>query len=588
MSDTVIEAKLAEQRIAGSAERASPWSSSLALISARIGSISGISARFRSISGISRINACDLATIVLVVALAVIALFTFRDYAISNDEGVQHHYGELIIDYYTSGFRDQSVFSFQNLYLYGGLFDIVAVALSHLVPIDPYDLRHILCALIGIGGIGATAATARLIAGPRAGLIAALGLSLCGAWYGTIFNHTKDVPFAAAMMGATPFLIRIARSLPAPRAGDVAAFGLLAGAALGMRVLGLLLVIYAGAAIALYLPRPWFGHGRARWRFAALSALRLLPALLLAYLIMVMAWPWAALSPLNPIRGLLAFSEFQYDIRTVLAGQVYEMASAPRLYVPIYILIRVPLLMLLGAALAIMFALLPRLAAGSAQRQRKDVALVALTAIFPLACQVIWHGPAFTGMRHFLFVIPALAVLAGIGLDKALTALATRGRLIGSGALAAVAACLLLDAVTLVRLHPYEYLYYNPVVGGLQGASRRYDLDYWFASMPEAIHQLESYLRRTEPSDAARPAPLYSVAVCGERLPFEKIVTLPELRWDFKPQWDQSEFFIAPTQMNCDGDLDGKVIGTVERLGTVIAYIKDRRALVRPVATAVR
>jgi len=578
MSDTVIEPKLAEQRMAGSAEKASLWRGWSALMSTR----------FRSISGISRIGACDLATIVLVAALAVIALFTFRDYAISNDEGVQHRYGELIIDYYASGFRDQSVFSFQNLYLYGGLFDIVAVALSHLVPIDPYDLRHILCAMIGIGGIGATAATARLGAGPRAALIAAIGLSVCGAWYGTIFNHTKDVPFAAAMMGATLFLIRIARSLPAPRAGDVASFGLLAGAALGMRVLGLLLVIYAGAAIVLYLPRPWFGHGRARWRFAALSAARLLPALLLAYLIMVLAWPWAALSPLNPVRGLLAFSEFQYDIRTNLAGQVYEMANAPRLYVPIYILIRLPLLMLLGAALAILYALLPRLGAASAELQRRDVALVALTVMFPLACQVIWRGPAFTGMRHFLFVIPALAVLAGIGLDKALTALATRGRVIGSGALAVVAGCFLFDAVTLVRLHPYEYLYYNSLVGGLPGASRRYDLDYWFASMPEAIHQLEAYLRRTEPADAARPAPLYSVAVCGERLPFEKIVTLPELRWDFKPQWDQSEFFIAPTQMNCDGDLDGKVIGTVERLGVVIAYVKDRRALVRPVATAVR
>ena len=37
--------------------------------------------------------------------------------------------------------------------------------------------------------------------------------------------------------------------------------------------------------------------------------------------------------------------------------------------------------------------------------------------------------------------------------------------------------------------------------------------------------------------------------------------------------------------MNCDGDLDGKVIGTVERLGVVISYIKDRRALTRPVTT---
>jgi hypothetical protein len=304
---------------------------------------------------------------------------------------------------------------------------------------------------------------------------------------------------------------------------------------------------------------------------------------------MILGWPWAGLAPLNPIRGLLAFSEFQYNIRTVLAGQVYEMGNTPRLYVPIYILIRVPLLMLFGAALAVTFALLPRLAAAATQPQRRDIALVSLTVIFPLACQVICHGPAFTGLRHFLFVIPALATLAGIGLDAAMTALATRGRGVAFGGLAVVTACFLANAVTLVRLHPYEYLFYNTVVGGLEGASRRYDLDYWFGSMPEAVNQLEAYLRRTEPPvDASRPAQVYSVAVCGERLPFENTVTLPQLHFDFKQKWSQSEFFIAPTHMNCDGDLDGKVIGTVERLGVTIAYVKDRRSLTQPMATAAR
>jgi dolichyl-phosphate-mannose-protein mannosyltransferase len=562
----VSGAKLGGEGIPGSAENALPWSTEL--------------------QRTARIHAYDIATVVLIAALVVIAFCTFKGYAISNDEDVQHHYGELIIAYYTSGFADQSVFKFQNLYLYGGLFDVIAVILGHLIPIDQYDLRHILCALIGIGGIGAAAAIARLISGPRAALIAAIALSVCGAWYGTMFNHTKDIPFAAAMTVATLFLIRIARSLPSPRAGDLAAFGLLAGASAGIRVLGLLLVIYAGVAIALYLPRQ--RRGRARRRFAVDSLLRLLPPLLLAYVIMILAWPWAALAPLNPIRGLLSFSEFHYAIRTVVDGQVYEMAKVPRLYVPIYILIRVPLLTLFGAALAMTVALLPRLAAGSTQLHRKDIVLVSLTVIIPVVCQVIFHGPAFTGMRHFLFVVPALAVLAGIGLDAAMTSLAARGRLVASGGLAVVTACFVWDAVTLVRLHPYEYLFYNPLVGGLEGASRRYDLDYWFSSMPEALSMLETYLRRSEPVEAGGPAQIYSVAVCGERLPFEKTVKLPQLRWDFKPEWEQSEFFIAPTHMNCDGDLNGEIIGTVERLGVAIAYVKDRRRLVRHTATAAR
>lgn len=528
----------------------------------------------------SRSDVNDIATIVLLALLVVIMIFTFKDYAISNDEGVQHRYGELIIAYYESGFKDQSLFHFQNLYLYGGLFDIIAVALSQALPMDVYELRHLLCALIGIAGIAAAAGTARMVAGARAGLIAAVALSFSGAWYGTMFNHSKDIPFAAAMMGATLFLLRVARRLPSPRPGDVAAFGLLMGAALGIRVIGLLLLIYAGLVIVMYLPR------RNRVHFAAQSLTRMVPALVIAYVVMILAWPWAALEPLNPFRGLLEFSEFHYSIRTLLNGKIHEMASVPPSYVPVYILIREPLMTLFGVALAVALMLLPSRATNDARPRRKEIAMVWLTAIIPLACQVAFRGPAFTGLRHFIFVLPSLAILAAIGIDSALTVLSSRSLAAARALLAVVTAGFLWDAVTLARLHPYEYLFYNPLVGGLQGASRRYDLDYWFGSMPESIAQLETYLQRTSTNDANWPNELYSVAVCGERLAFDKNVTLPQLRFDFKPRWDQSEFFIAPTHMNCDNDLDGNIIGAVTRLGIPIAYIKDRRALISAMATA--
>jgi hypothetical protein len=536
----------------------------------------------------ARFELYDIATVALLAVVVLVALCTYKDYAISNDEGVQHRYGELIIAYFASGFEDRRLFSFLNLYLYGGLFDIVAVGLSRVVSIDPYDLRHILCALIGVGGIGAAAAMARLIAGPRAGLIAAISLTLCGAWYGSMFNHTKDIPFAAAMMGATLFLFRIGRRLPSPRMGDVVAFGVLAGAALGLRSLGLLMVIYVGFTIATYLPWSRESDGRPPWRFATASVVVLLPALILAYVIMIMAWPWAGLAPFNPVRGLLAFTEFNYSIRTLLAGKVYDMADVPRLYVPIYIMIRLPLLMLFGAALGMLLVWRRARDADADPRQGREIALLSLLVIFPLSCQVIWHGPAFTGLRHFLFLIPVIAALSGIGLHRALRLFEPRGRMLVSGAIAVIATCFLWNAVILFRLHPYEYIGYNSLVGGLEGASRRYDLDYWFNSMPEAIGELETYLRRTEPVDTGKPLPVYSVAVCGERLAFEKSRTLPQLQWDFKQEWNQSEFFIAPTHLNCDADLDGKVVGTVERLGIIIAYVKDRRALIVPVTTAKR
>ncbi|HZR60883.1 MAG TPA: hypothetical protein VFA80_08045 [Xanthobacteraceae bacterium] len=130
------------------------------------------------------IDAYDLVAALLLGALLVLLGATFGAYAISNDEEVQQRYGELIVAYYQSGFADQALFHFKDLYLYGGLFDVVAVGLEKLLPLHPYAVRHVLSALTGVGGIAAVWATARAIAGTRAGLLAAAAIAVCGTGMG--------------------------------------------------------------------------------------------------------------------------------------------------------------------------------------------------------------------------------------------------------------------------------------------------------------------------------------------------------------------------------------------------------------------
>jgi hypothetical protein len=528
-------------------------------------------------ASIAGVDANDLATAVLLVVLVALVFATYNSYAISNDEQVQQQYGELIIAYYASGFTDQALFHYENLYLYGGLFDVLAVPVQHLLPFfNPYDIRHMLCALIGVAGIGATFATARLVAGPRAGAIAAFALATCGPWYGSMFNHTKDIPFAAAMIGATYFLFRAARALPHPRRRNVVWFGVLLGAALGMRVLGLLMVGYAGLAMVMRVPQLRAGPMRDRLSIFAHSAIALAPAFLIGYVIMIAAWPWSALAPLNPLRGLIDFGDFHYQIHTLLNGHVYEMDKVPRLYVPIYLLIKLPLLMLAGAATALALMFWPGRTARGAGDRRIETALLVFIAVFPVICEVVDRGPAFTGLRHFLFVVPAFAVLAGIGFDWMLDEFAARSRPLAGSALATIAAILIWNAAILVELHPYQYLYYNPLVGGLEGASRLYVTDYWVNIMTEAVDDLEAYIATLDATDPGRN---YLVAVCGERLPFEEEAG-PHLKWT--DDWDKADFFIAPTHMNCDRELNGKVIATISRLGARIGVVKDRRALAAP------
>jgi hypothetical protein len=521
---------------------------------------------------VAKRNPYDIAAATLLLALLVIISATLESYAISNDEEVQQRYGELIIAYYLSGFRDQSLFHFSNLYLYGGLFDIVAVFAERALPfLDAYLIRHVLSALTGVAGIAGTWATARLVAGPRAGAIAAFALAVTGCWYGAMFNHTKDIPFAAAMIWATYFLLRAARDLPFPRQRDVIGFGLTLGAALGIRVLGLLLVGYVAFAILAQLvhrrdtPRGQLG-------FFAESVIALAPAFLIGYAIMLLAWPWSALSPLNPIRGLIDFGQFHYQIRTMLDGHVYTMSTVPRWYVPAYIMIRLPLIVLTGAAAGFALAFWRQLHVTAAQRV--EPVLLAVIALFPIACEVLDDGPAFTGLRHFLFVVPVLTALSGIGFDALLKLLKGRGPMFARAASVAIVGLLAWNAVRLVRLHPYENLYYNQLVGGLPGAAGRYATDYWVSIMPEAVERLEDYVagldRRVNHPDR------YKVAVCGERLPFEKEANS---RLEWTDDWTKAEFFIAPTHMNCDRILNGYEITKITRIGTRIGVVKDRRAL---------
>jgi hypothetical protein len=526
-----------------------------------------------------RLNPFDLGAIVLIAALLGLVLLTFRDYSISNDEAVQHRYGEMIIAYYRSGLADRSLFNFDNLYLYGGLFDVLALLLGHVLPGDIYAVRHVLCAMIGIAGIAAAWSTARMIAGPRAGALAALSLAVCGAWYGTMFNHTKDIPFAAAMIGATYFLLRAVRGLPRPRLGDLVCFGLLLGAALGQRALGLLLIVYVPFAIALYTPRE-LARAEA-FGFFGRSLVRFAPAFMLGYLIMIAAWPWSAIRPFNAVRAVFAFTHFAYPIETLLAGHTYLMAQVPRTYEPIYLAIKLPLIMLFGAALGLLAIAAARRSNVLGDRLRaRETGFVAFTAALPVLLHMAGHGPAFSGMRHFVFVVPPLAVLAGIGFDAALSAIGRRSRALAAFGLVCVGAWFIAVASVLVRLHPYEYLYFNGLVGGLAGADQRYDTDYWVNVMHDAVAGLEHVLDREKHSSA-----VYRVAVCSEATQFLRDpARRPNLT--LATGDEPADFFIAPTHMRCDRAVDGKVIVKIERMGTVIGVVKDRRALTRANAAA--
>ena len=108
--------------------------------------------------------------------------------------------------------------------------------------------------------------------------------------------------------------------------------------------------------------------------------------------------------------------------------------------------------------------------------------------MFPVSYAIAIKAVLFDGMRHFIFVLPSIAVAAALIADRALTRLSDlpyRAPIYAALALYGAA-----HVGTMVMLHPDQYVYYNAFVGGVDGAQRKFKLDYWAYSYAEAVHGL--------------------------------------------------------------------------------------------------
>ena len=128
---------------------------------------------------------------------------------------------------------------------------------------------------------------------------------------------------------------------------------------------------------------------------------------------------------------------------------------------------------------------------------------------------------------------------------------------------------------TMVMLHPDQYVYYNAFVGGVDGAQRKFKLDYWANSYAEAVHGLEDYLRHQYGANFEERE--FTIAVCGP--PISARYYFPD-NFRLQHRQDRAEFFIAFTKDNCDRSLPGRPVYRVERMGALLSVVLDRRDIV--------
>ena len=531
---------------------------------------------------------------VSVLSLALISavmVSTLGDYGLTYDEQPHVRYGERVLEFYASGFRASAGVVRSS---YGAAFDVAAALLRRVSPWDEYRTNHVLCAFVAQLGLLGTWRLGRLVAGPLGGLYGLLFLVLTPVYYGHQFNNPKDIPFAAGYVWGLYFIARLLIACAPTEAAPLAALGgrrfwlgLAAALGLGMavRVGGAILIGYLVLFLALVSLERW-RSSRPLARAIAPVGLRAMAAILGGWALVILSWPRAFTRPLEgPRTALETVTNYTaYDSPTLLRGQSIPSQQVPWDYLPTYFAVQLPELTIVcfvaACAVVVACALL-------ALRRRRPVPwewLLLVTAVLvPPGYAIVRHSTLYNGLRHFLFIIPPIAVLAG-GLVAELTRRAARQRPVVAAALAAVMLLFTADqAAASWRLHPHQHVFFNRWSGGLARAVDRYETEY-YGSVYQELHQRlvesvwqtrrDEYLNRT-----------FIVAGCGSNLFFKR--NLPQnFQYSAMRGVNGADYYATYARDGCLRRLrDRALVTSVTREGATIGVARDMKRKARPAAT---
>ncbi|MES5483045.1 hypothetical protein QMZ05_09835 [Bradyrhizobium sp. INPA03-11B] len=526
-----------------------------------------------------------LVLLVLGVAL-IIGLATAADYGLSTDEFNTDEYGPKALAWYTSAFADRSQFETveEYLWMYGPWFQMLVAAVQSLALASPITVRHTMTFLVGLAGLAAVVPIARLTVGSWAGLTALTLCLLTGYLYGNLFFAPIDVPFLFAMSWSTLAIVLMVRQ-GAPSWRLTLMTGLATGLAIATRTGGVITHAYLVGGMSLCALEVLLRHGRTGYGQLLQIALHTLLVILIACLTAVALWPWLQIG--NPLTQFLEayrhFGTLDTSFEFQNWGRLTFTDNVPAWYIPGQLVARLPegflALLLLGMAVWIgaagswiraTFSALRRSGVAGLRPVASELAgaravlVVSVAAFGPTAVLILQGSTLYDGVRHVLFVIPMLAIVAARGLASLLPFL--RRLPIVPVALGGAHTATIL--ATLIILHPLEYIAMNGLAGGVPGAYGRFDLDYWSMAAPEALRRLEARIDAEGRFAGDSPRVLLCLA-WRENL----AGVMFRRNWIAETHLDKADYLIATERWPCADGTTAVLVDEVKRFGRPFAWI---------------
>lgn len=369
--------------------------------------------------------------------------------------------------------------------------------------------------------------------------------------WGHAFINPKDIPFLVFFLGSVVLGFEMVDQWIENRRFPIsniifASFFL--GIATSIRVLGplaaVLVVLYAlvqNIKIATII--------KSIWLYAVLSI-----AIMFAF------WPYLWLDPLGKFIEVFIFmSDNPTQLNVLFAGENFRAGEIPRRYLPVllaYTLTEPFWLLTLSGGLVAFWK--------SENKQRFTLALLALWFLIPAAYVLLRHPAMYDGYRHFLFILPPLFVFTGFAFQFFFLWLKKAWQKSALGV-----AILALGLLPIIQLHPYQYAYYNNFAGGVDGAFRNYETEYWLTCYREAVLQFNEQVPagtqlfvRREPYIAAYHA--------------SENITIRDFRTE-QNEMQSGDFYLANSRSNEDLRFlrDEPSFIEISRMGATFCVIKQ-------------
>lgn len=519
-------------------------------------------------------NIYDRMSFGLIAFFGLIILGIFPNYGMSWDAPVHDHGGQLAVEYYKALLQgqpfDMNQFNQFNIFLYGTLFDTTAALLNIISPFDHFDTRHLLGGLFGLLGVIGCGLLTRRLAGPEAALGAMVLLILTPAYFGHMFHNPKDLPFAVGYIWSLYYMVIAAEHFPRIPNAVALKLGLAVGAALAIRIGGLLLLCYLAMFMGIYLLWTLIYNRKEAVSAAGHLSLSFGIVTVTGYSLMLLFWPWVHAEPLaRPLETLSKFSQFSEGPATILFnGEYINTVETPAYYLPLNLMVKIPELTLILLFCGSLFGLFHLIKHKSNVIHQSKTGMMLFAMFFPILYIIVTGATVYDGIRHILFVVPLLCVFAGISGAYMLKILAAYNRRYMKIAGLGAAVYLLYLAGTLAYLHPYEYVYFNQFTGGTKGAEERFEIDYWATSYREAADRLVFYLNQ----GARKAGDTYKVGVC---------YNAPQIAYYLPPyitltnDINQADFFIGLARGECHKMIKIDDLFRVERFGVPLTVVKD-------------